>query len=254
MPEGDSIYRAARAIEATLGDKEIVRAEAPDRRSPLHGRLAGLPGLLVEGVEPRGKHLLIHLSGGVVVHSHLGISGRWRNSSRGAPSPQRSWLLLAAADGTWVAQSGGKLLRLTTTSRVRRDPALLRLGPDPLDPAFDPDAAAVRLLAADPSREVGEALLDQSLIAGLGNVLRLEACFASGISPWRRVGDLSDTEADALIDAAAEQMRISIERGRRPTAIYRRPPQPCPRCGGRVRSRGQGDDNRTAYWCESCQR
>ena len=253
MPEGDTIRRAALAIDAVLTGLEIETAEASDPRSPLHRRADRLAGRTLERTEPHGKHLLLHFSGELVVHSHLGMNGVWRTSARGGRPPARPWLMLRNGD-RWIAQRGGKLLRLTTRAAAARDPALLSLGPDPLDPDFDTDVAAARLLGADPSRQIGELLLDQSLIAGLGNVLRIEACFATRVSPWRRLADLDPAEARALVEVATDHMHRAIAEGRRPTAIYRRPPRPCPRCGGRVRSRGQGDANRITYWCESCQR
>jgi endonuclease-8 len=253
LPEGDTIHRAARRIGAALVGREIAVADAPNPRSPIHGRAGELAGATLESAEARGKHLLLHFSGGRTVHSHLGMSGRWYVRADGRLPFGKPWLVLASGRGV-AGQTGGKILRLVPSSRARNDPALLQLGPDPLRPGFDPEAAAARVLAYEPSAGIGEALNDQTLIAGIGNVIRIEACFLPRISPWRNVGDLTGEEARRIVDAAAWVMETSMRRGSRPKQIYGRSNRPCPRCGGRVRVHGQGDDNRITFWCESCQR
>ena len=150
--------------------------------------------------------------------------------------------------------NGGKILRMTSAARARNDPVLLQLGPDPLRPGYDREAAAERLLDYEPSVPVGEALLDQTLIAGVGNVIRIEACFLPGISPWRPVGQLKPDEAWSIVNANSWVMETSLATGRRPKQIYGRARRPCARCGGRIMTRGQGDDNRVTYWCDGCQR
>jgi len=252
MPEGDTIHRAARRINAALAGRELGRADAPDPRSPLHRRAAELEGRTLVEAEALGKHLLVHLSGDAVVHSHLGMNGRWRIATDGRLPYGRPWLRLASGRSI-AAQTGGKLLRLVSESRARNDPALMQLGPDPLRPGFDRGAAAARLRAAGPEREVGETLLDQRIIAGIGNAIRNEVCFACAVSPWRRIGELSEEEAERLVAETERIMRVAVARGRRPRSIYRATRTGCPSCGGRISSRGQGDDNRTAYWCPACQ-
>lgn len=252
MPEGDTIHLAARRIEAALGGRPLEVAGAPNPRSPLHRRTGQLEGLTVESVEARGKHLLLHLSDDLVLHSHLGMNGRWWVDTDGRAPFGRPWLVLGSGRSV-AAQSQGKLLRLTSEARTRRDPGLARLGPDPLDPAFDAVAAARRLLSAQADLEVGELLLDQRVIAGIGNAIRNEACFAARISPWRRLNELSADDAERLIGECERIMQRSIESGRRPRSIYRAQGRLCPACGGPIASRGQGDANRTAYWCPRCQ-
>src|SRR5688572_14285411 len=135
MPEGDTIHRAAARLGAALGGKEILLADAPNPRSPVHGRAAALEGRVLERVEARGKHLLAHFSGGLALHSHLGMNGRWRIAADGWMPFGKPWLLLSSGPGV-AAQSGGKILRLVPEGRLRNDPALARLGPDPLAPGF----------------------------------------------------------------------------------------------------------------------
>jgi len=252
MPEGDTIHRVARKIHVALVGREMERADAPHPRSPIHNRSGELAGRTLERAEARGKHLLLHFSGDRVIHSHLGMSGRWFVQADGRLPYGKPWLLLTS--GRAVANmSGGKILRLVSSSRARNDPALLQLGPDPLRPEFNSEEATARLLAYEQSAGVGEALNDQSLIAGIGNVIRIEACFLPKVSPWRKVGDLSEGEARGIVDAASWVMETSMKRGSRPKQIYGRSRRPCPRCGGRILAHGQGDDNRLTYWCESCQ-
>jgi endonuclease-8 len=252
MPEGDTIHRAARRLDAALRGKRIAHAEAPSPRSPVHHRAAELQGRRLEGAEAHGKHLLVHFSGQLVIHSHLGMNGRWWITADGRLPHGKPWLLLASGRSV-ASQRGGKLLRLLSESRVRNDPALLQLGPDPLRGGFDVEAAATRLRGAGAGLEVGDALLDQRIIAGIGNAIRNEACFIAGISPWRPVEELSAEEAERLVRENQRVMEISVATGRRPRSIYRGTRRACPRCGGRIAARGQGDANRTAYWCPRCQ-
>jgi endonuclease-8 len=252
MPEGDTIHRAARRLSAALGGRVVELAEAPDRRSPLHHRAGELRGRRIERVEARGKHLLIHFSGDAVIHSHLGANGRWLVRGDGRLPLGSPWLVLGSGRAVG-AQLGGRLLRLVSESRVRNDPGLTQLGPDPLSGDFDRKDAVRRLLRAGRGLEVGDALLDQRIIAGLGNAIRNEVCFAARISPWRRVDELEPEEADGLIRESERLMRSSLARGSRPHRVYRAARRRCPRCGEQIRSRGQGDANRVAYWCPGCQ-
>jgi endonuclease-8 len=252
MPEGDTVHRIARKLNAALRGRELERAEAPSPRSPLHGGAEVLLGRRLDRAEARGKHLIAHFSGDLVLHGHLGINGRWWISTDGRQPPARPWMLLAAGPVA-ATQSGGRFLRLTNAIRLGRDPSLRRLGPDPLAEGFDPAGATRRLRELGAGRAIGEALLDQRVIAGVGNAIRNEACFGAGLSPWRAVDGLAEEETERLIAEVERTMRISVDRDRRPRGIYRATRAGCPSCGGRVSSRGQGDANRTAYWCETCQ-
>ena len=252
MPEGDTIHRISRRMNAALGGREIDRAEAPSPRSPLHHRAEELRGRTLESAEARGKHLIAHFSDGLALHSHLGMSGRWFVAADGELPRRRPWLLMGSGRAH-ASQSGGQILRLVSESRVRNDPGLMQLGPDPLSADFDREAAAVRLLEMGAGREVGEAILDQRIIAGIGNAIRIEGLFQAGISPWRPVAQLTPDEAEEVIRQNERVMKVSVERGKRPRSIYGGTREPCPRCGGKVHSRGQGDANRIAYWCPNCQ-
>jgi endonuclease-8 len=252
VPEGDTIHRIAERLNDALAGCELTIADAPSPRSPPHGRVERLHGRRLECAEARGKHLLIHVSGGLAVHSHLGMNGRWSIDSEGRPPARGSWLSLGAATAT-ASKRGARLLRLVNEARLTRDPSLAQLGPDPLADGFDATAAAQRLRELDAGRPAAEALLDQRLIAGIGNAIANEACFAAAISPWRQVAGLTVAEAERLVAEAERIMRVSTATGRRPRRIYRATRSGCPACGGRVESRGQGDANRTTYWCPRCQ-
>ncbi|MGN6254323.1 MAG: Fpg/Nei family DNA glycosylase [Solirubrobacterales bacterium] len=250
MAEGDTILRLARRFEATLVG-ETVRAAAPNPRGKAAG-IERLDGRTLERAEARGKHLLLGF-GEVSLHSHLGMSGGWHFYEAGARwrRPRSSaWAVLSG--GAWEAvQFGGPTLRVAPIDKLNRDPRIARLGPDVLGELFELDAV-VAAMRADPARGLGDALLDQRLVAGIGNIFKSEACFAAGIDPWRPVGDLSDEELRSVLGAAREQMQAAVESGRHSLRIYRRRGA-CPRCRGPVSSRGQGDDNRTTYWCPRCQ-
>jgi endonuclease VIII len=250
MPEGDTIHRIAERMRVALGGRVIELAEALNPRSPLHTRASELAGRTLEDTEAFGKHLIAHFSEGLALHSHLGMNGRWFIAADGRAPHGRPWLTLASGRGI-AAQRGGKILRLVSESRVRNDPGLRQLGPDPLRPGFDVEAATARVLGADGASRAGEVLLDQSVIAGIGNVIANEACFAAGISPWRRIGELAPEEAEDLVRESERIMRMSLRVGRRPHNVYRA--RRCARCGGPISSGGQGDANRSTYWCPACQ-
>ena len=181
------------------------------------------------------------------------MNGRWRISADGRRRTAGPGCCSPSGRAI-AAQTGGKLLRLVSESRLRNDPVLRRLGPDPLREGFDRAEAAARACASSGAgREVGEALLDQRIVAGIGNAIRNEACFAARVSPWRAVDELGAEQVERLLGEIERTMRASLARGRRPRAIYRATRTGCPACGGRVSSRGQGDENRTAYWCARCQ-
>jgi endonuclease-8 len=155
-----------------------------------------------------------------------------------------------------VVEFDGPLLELLTESRARSDLRLAQLGPDILGDQFDAQRFLRRLRDDDPTRALGDALLDQRTVAGIGNLWKAEACFAAGVDPWRAAGAVGDDEALALVSVARDLMAEPARAGHssRPRAVYRRAGEPCPRCGATIRVAGQGDDNRQTYWCPGCQR
>ena len=257
MPEGDSIHSAARRVGAALVGRPIVEIETPQPRHALDRWAERLGGRNVRSVDARGKHLFIRFDGDLTLHSHLRMTGWWGVFERGARwrrSPKRAWLVLRA-EGHEVVEFDGPVLELMTASRARFDQQIASLGPDVLAPEFDGERFLRRLRGDDPTRPIGDALLDQRTIAGLGTIWRTEGCFAAGLDPWRATGEVTDDEALAVVEAVRPRMARSAEGGfdRDAIAIYGKPGRPCPRCGGRVRSSGQGENNRRTYWCPGCQ-
>lgn len=256
MPEGDTIRSAANRVGAALIDREIESIATPHPRFGRDGWPERLAGRRVRAVDAHGKHLMMRFEGGLTIHSHLRMTGAWGVYPRGKRwhrGPHRAWLVIRTAAHD-VVEFDGPVLELMTDGRSRFDPRIAQLGPDVLADEFDEPGFVKRLRQDDPTRTLGDALLDQRIVAGLGNIWKAEGCFAAQIDPWRRIRDVSDDEALAVIRAVRPLMQESVASGFPKTVqIYKRTERPCPRCGGRVRARGQGDDNRTTYWCPGCQ-
>jgi endonuclease VIII len=254
MSEGDTIHRLAARLQESLAGRQIDAARAPSPRSPLHRDATRLEGLTAEKVSARGKHLLLELDSGLWLRSHLRMNGAWhlyRRGERWRGPERRAWLVLAAG-GVEAVQFDGPELELGRGA-PGSNPRLARLGPDVLAPGFEVESAVASMRRAGNRIQLGEALLDQSLIAGVGNVYKSEALHRAGLDPWRRLGDLSDEELFRAVETTTALMTEGLETGRRPKSVYRATGRPCPRCGSAIRSRGQGDDNRTTYWCAACQ-
>jgi len=257
MPEGDTIHSAARRMRAALVGSPVVEIETPQRRHALDRWPERLEGRAVTSVDAHGKHLFIRFEGDLTLHSHLRMTGWWGVYPRGrrwSRSRRRAWLVIRTAEHE-VVQFDGPVLELMTESRSRFDRRLAALGPDVLADRLDERAVLARLRQDDQSRGVGEALLDQRNLAGVGNVWKSEGCFRARVDPWRPLGRVRDEEALAVVREIRRRMQASVEGGGHPRDIqvYERTGRPCPRCGEPIRARGQGDDNRTTYWCPACQ-
>jgi endonuclease VIII len=259
MPEGDTIHHAARRIRAVLEDRVPEQILTPHPRHQADRWPERLAGRAVRSVDAHGKHLFVRFDGDLTLHSHLRMTGAWgvhREGARWKRARRRAWLVLRC--GGWdVVQFDGPVLELMRESRTRFDRRLAALGPDVIGASFDAAAFLRRLRAADPARAIGDALLDQRIVAGIGNVWKCEACFAAALNPWRPLGRVSDEEAVAVVRFAREQMRVSADGdgfSSRPRAVYRRAAMPCERCGTLIRQHGQGGDNRLTFWCPGCQR
>ncbi|MGZ8650287.1 MAG: DNA-formamidopyrimidine glycosylase family protein [Solirubrobacteraceae bacterium] len=243
MPEGDSLHRAARRLQVLVGDR--VSAESPNPRGQVTGVAEQVDGRVLESVEAIGKNLILRFEGGVTVRSHLRMSGRWRVEARGDPVIGRPWLVLRGRSAQALLY-GGRVLELNSR-------AVRRLGPDILAPEPDFERMLATLRRGDPARQGGDALLDHRLVSGIGTVWRAESLWAERVSPWRPLADVPDEELERVVRWAAREMRRSVETGRNQTRVTAKAGLPCPRCKTPIRSRGQGDDNRTAYWCPVCQ-
>jgi endonuclease-8 len=254
LPEGDTIHHIANKIRPVLAGHVPDAIETPHPRFGRDRWPQKLAGQAVTSVDAHGKHLFLRFENQLVIHSHLRMSGKWRVRDADWPLPRATWLAIQRGERV-VAQLNGPVLELMTAGRVRFDRRLAQLGPDILAPELDEAAFLRRLREDDPTRPIGDALIDQRVIAGIGNLWKIEGCFAAGIDPWRRTGEVSDAEALAIVRATRPGMQRSAREGMQEQlkVIYGTAGRPCPRCGATIRSRGQGDDNRTTYWCPGCQ-
>ena len=244
MPEGDSLHRAARRLQVLVGQR--LAAESPHPRAKAEGVAEQIDGRVLESVHAHGKNLVFRFEGGVALRSHLRMTGRWSVRPRGEARAGRPWLVLRGERAEGVLWNG-PVLELHTR-------ALARLGPDILARPPRLDAMLDRMRAADATRWLGETLLDQSIVAGIGNMWLAEALWEVEVSPWRRLRGVSDTERLRSLEAAAVLMRESVDSGKsRADRVYRRAGRRCPRCGGTIAAWGQGDANRMTYWCPGCQ-
>ncbi|GHF52661.1 MULTISPECIES: Fpg/Nei family DNA glycosylase [Streptomyces] len=259
MPEGDTVWRTARDLHQALAGGLLTRC---DLRVPALAT-ADLTGRRITEVVPRGKHLLARAEGGLTLHSHLGMDGSWRIHApgerwRGGPEHQ-----IRAVLGTAAAVAVGYRLPVLDLLRTADEAGVVgHLGPDLLGPGWDA-AEAVRRLLADPARTVGDAVLDQRNLAGIGNVYKSELCFLLRISPWLPVAQLPSPER--LTTLAKKLLEVNKARTARITTadprpdhrlwVYGRAGRPCRRCGTPVRGAEQGKagQERPTYWCPRCQ-
>jgi endonuclease-8 len=259
MPEGDVVWRTARQLDEALTGRVLDRS---DFRVPRFAT-TDLTGRAVTGTVSRGKHLLTRVDGGITIHTHLRMDGSWRirPASGYVPRDHRIRLVLANQE----RQALGYQLGIVEVLRTEHEASAVgHLGPDLLGPDWDA-AEAVRRLRADPARPVGEALLDQRNLAGIGTLYRAETLFLRGVSPWRPVGDLDAdgltelvTLARRLLDANKErigQVTTGNRARARETWVYNRAGQPCRRCGTPVSKASQGaaPEERNVFWCPRCQ-
>jgi endonuclease-8 len=263
MSEGDTVHHAANRIHAALAGRVPEQILTPHPRHAADRWPERLAGRAVAGAQARGKHLLVRFEGGETLYSHLRMTGTWGVYERGRSwhrAQHKAWLVMRT--GEWeVVQFDGPVLELMSDLRVRSDRRIAGLGPDVFGEDFDPASFLGRLRRGDPMRTIGDSLLDQRIVAGLGNVWKAEACFAVALDPWRSVGEVDDEQALAVVGfvreyiGRAEHARDTERKGfaSRPRAVYKRAGQPCLRCGSTIRVRGQGDNNRITFWCPGCQ-
>ena len=258
MPEGDTIYRAATNLRKVLDGRTLSYASG---RQELQAE--SLVGKIVEAVEARGKHLLLHFSDQTVLHSHMGMTGSWhiyRSHDQWQKPRSQAFVELHAA--IWVAVCfTPKLLKLMTQQELRRDKYLQRLGPDILGPPIS-DEIFLQRIRSQNSRSIAEAIMNQTVVCGIGNVFKSEVLFLEGIHPEIKVCDLSDTALLQLRDKAAALMKRNLDNGPRKTRfgadeqklwVYARQSQHCLRCSHGVEMIRQGDTARSTYFCAKCQ-
>jgi endonuclease-8 len=261
MPEGDTIHYAANRIRPVLTGHVPDRIVTPSARHRTGAGIASwgerLAGRVVRSVDAYGKHLFLRFDGGLTLHSHLRMTGSWAVYRREAPwrrGRHRAWLVIDSGPDV-VVQFDGPVLELVRDSRTRFDQRLAGLGQDVLGAEFDESRFLARLREDDPTRPIGDALLDQRTLAGIGNIWKAESCFAARLDPWRPVGRSTDDEVLGAVRFARERMGQSARDGfeARPRAVYGRRDEACSRCGAKIRSAGQGEQNRNTFWCPGCQ-
>ncbi|HET6909364.1 MAG TPA: DNA-formamidopyrimidine glycosylase family protein [Mycobacteriales bacterium] len=262
MPEGDTVWLAARRLDEVLAGQRLVHT---DFRVPQLAT-ASLSGQTVVGVVSRGKHLLLRTDAGLTLHTHFRMDGTWRIFRRGSPwsgGPDFQVRVVLRTD-EWDAV-GYRLPVVELLPTEREGDVVGHLGPDLLGADWD-ESEATRRLGERPDREVGPALLDQRNLAGIGNLYKTETLFLSGITPWARVGDVADL--NAVVRRAHRLMSAnkghwqqsttgSLRRGEQHW-VFERANRPCRRCGASVREAMQGElerpeQARICYWCGRCQ-
>jgi endonuclease-8 len=258
VAEGDTVFATAARMHEALAGRVLTRT---DFRVPRFAT-ADLSGQAVREVVSRGKHLLVRTDGAVSVHSHLGMDGEWRFYAPGERWRGRSFEVRGVLETDRLIAVGHRLRRLEVIRTPAEGEVLRHLGPDVLGPDWNA-AEAIRRLTASPERELGEALVDQSVMAGPGNVYRSEVCFLAGIDPRTHVGAVLDPTE--LVDLMKSMMERNRAGGRRVTTdhprrgqelwVYGRRGRPCRRCGTPVRSfiQGPSGEERVTFVCPSCQ-
>jgi endonuclease-8 len=265
MPEGDTIFRTAEVLRAALVGRRIVHARAQPRpglrRVPDLSRLVGATVTVVEG---RGKHLLIGFDNGFNLRSHLRMTGSWHRYRPGEPwrrPARQASAILETAEAVAVAFNT-PVVELLTDADLHRSRALTTLGPDLLGAEFDSHEALRRLREGD-DEQLGNALLDQRVVAGIGNVYKSEVAFLEGLDPWAPAGAFGDDELLAALRTARRLMQANVRGGARMTTGSRtrgqalwvsgRAGRPCRRCGTPIQLRRQGELARQTFWCSRCQ-
>jgi endonuclease-8 len=273
VPEGDSIFRAARTLQRALAGRAVTRFESVfprltriDDDTPLRGRI-------VERVEARGKHLLIWFSGGLVLRTHMRMHGSWHIYRPGERwmRPRSDMRIVVETGEMHAVAFNVPVAEFEAAATLEQSPAMRHLGPDLLSENFSA-AEAIDRIAARADMDVADALLDQSALAGIGNVYKSEVLFAGNVNPFRKAGDVSREEIERLVTIAARFLRANVAEtstgmatygGMRRTTgrsdpgarfwVYGRGGKPCRRCGTPISRAKQGPNARSTYWCERCQ-
>ena len=271
MPEGDTIFRAARTLHRALAGRTVTRFESVfprltrvDHNQPLRGRT-------IERVDARGKHLLIHFSGDLVLRTHMRMHGSWHIYRPGErwQRPRHQMRIVIETGVIDAVAFDVPVAEFATNAQLARTPALRDLGPDLLAPDFGVDEA-VRRIEQRGEMSIADALLDQRAIAGIGNIYKNEALFVARVHPFDPVESLARATIEKVVTTAETLMKANVRDGIRggmtartttrradPSSrfwVYERAGKPCRRCGSVIQRSKHGPDARSTYWCETCQR
>ncbi len=259
MPEGDTLHRAATQLAPTLEGAAVESAGGAfgERHAET------LVGRCVTRVEARGKNLLVWLDDAWVIHSHLGMTGAWHVYLLNVPwnKPARQAELVLSTGSAVAVCFSPKTIDLLTKTEYRRHRYLQRLGPDLMLPGLDVEAAIERFRVHDIT-PIGEAVMNQTIVCGIGNVYKSESLFVCRIDPWARVGSFSDEQLGHYLATTQRMMLRNRTGGKRRTRfrpdgnrlwVYGRRGEACYECGGLIAMRRQGDQGRSTYWCPACQ-
>jgi endonuclease VIII len=273
MPEGDTIFRAARTLHRVLAGKTIVGFESVIPALTRVHDDQPVTGRTIERVEAIGKHILMRFSGSLILRTHMRMNGSWHIYRRGETwqRPRRDMRIVVATDDFEAVAFTVPVAEFLGERDLARHAALTQLGPDLLADAFDAAEAVARMRARG-AEPIAEVLLNQRVLAGIGNVYKSEVLFACGVHPFAAVSMLADETLEALVTTARRLLRLNVTAGvapmttygglRRTTGrgdprarlwVYGRARQPCRRCGTPVRARKHGLDARLTYWCPRCQ-
>ncbi|HET7219415.1 MAG TPA: DNA-formamidopyrimidine glycosylase family protein [Vicinamibacterales bacterium] len=273
MPEGDTIYRAAATLHRALAGKPVVRFESVFPALTRIHEDHPFTRATIERVSSVGKHLLMHFSNGYVLRTHMRMNGSWHIYRPGERwhRPARDMRVLVATADFEAVGFNIPVAEFVSQERIGKHKELSKLGPDVLAETFD-RAGALARLRARPQTSIADALLNQRILAGLGNVYKSEVLFACRISPFTPVSALSDEQLACLVDTAQTYLRTNVTSTLAPMTtytayrrttrradpgerlrVYGRARLPCRRCGTAIESRKQGTDARLTYWCPTCQ-
>lgn len=263
MPEGDTIWRTARNLGAALDGRMVTEFDSPVPGVIAAAKKHHLIGSQVLAVDSMGKHLLMRFSSGATLRTHLRMKGSWHLYRRGTPWRKPAYLarVTLGTDGVIAVCFNAPVVEIFATRATAVQPELRRLGPDLLADTFEPGEARARLRSLG-EVEIGVALLNQTALAGIGNVYKSEVLFLCGVDPFARVSALDDATLDRLIETARQQLKRNLGPGWRRTTpeysgaplwVYGHTGQRCRRCGTSIRSRLQGEQARLTFWCPTCQ-
>jgi Formamidopyrimidine-DNA glycosylase len=253
MPEGDTIYRAAKALHRALAGKTVTSFKTVFPQLARIDEDAPVKGRTIERVVSAGKNLVIEFSGDLHLHTHMRMSGSWHIYRPGErwQRPRRDMRIVISTDEFIAVAFSVPVAEFHTSRSLARDEDLRSMGPDLLGDTFDRDEASRRIRAHD-GEEIANVLLNQRVVAGIGNIWKSETLFDARIDPFALVSSLDDGHLERIITSALKLLRRSAD-GRGAFAVYSRGGDPCRKCRTPIRYRKQGEDARGTYWCPKCQ-